>query len=238
MNRTTAGLFGALIITFSIVICSGFLNSKILNTSLPLEEETNFCIIVDAGHGGEDGGTSSADGTLEKDINLSVARKLATILRASGYSVVMTREDNEQIGDLSLPTIRQRKISDIKKRLAFTEKYPNSILVSIHQNHYSSPKYSGTQVFYSPNNPQSLLLAECVRQSFVNSLQKDNTRETKKVGTNIYLLYNSKIPSIMVECGFLSNTEETQKLKNDDYQRKIAFTIMCGIQKFLEENDG
>lgn len=195
-------------------------------------------VIIDAGHGGEDGGTSSDDGILEKDINLSVSLYIAEILRCSGYNVIMTRSDDEQIGDNSLPTIRQRKISDVRKRLSITKMYPDSLFVSIHQNHYSSSKYSGAQVFYSPKSPESRILADSVQNSIVCLLQNSNERKIKEIGTNVYLLYNCENPAIMVECGFLSNAAETKLLATPDYQKKIAFSVACGIIKFLEEDYG
>ncbi|MBR4051373.1 MAG: N-acetylmuramoyl-L-alanine amidase [Clostridia bacterium] len=197
-------------------------------------ENRGLYIILDAGHGGMDGGTSAADGTKEKDINLSIAKKLNSLLVASGYKTVMLRNDDALIGDNSLSTIRARKVSDIRKRLEIAESYPDSMLISIHQNYYSVPKYSGTQVFYSTNSPESKILAQSVQQTVVKMLQPNNSRKIKPVGSNIYLLYNCTIPAIMVECGFLSNVNEAQKLKTDSYQTQIALSIMQGITDYLE----
>lgn len=197
-------------------------------------ENKGFYIIVDAGHGGMDGGTSAADGTKEKDINLSIARKLNLLLVASGYKTVMLRNDDALIGDNSLSTIRARKVSDIRKRLEVAESYPESILVSIHQNYYSVPKYSGAQVFYSTNSPKSKILAQSIQDSVVNGLQPDNNRKIKSVGSDIYLLYNCTLPAVMVECGFMSNESEAEKLKTDSYQTQMALSIMQGILNYLE----
>lgn len=191
-------------------------------------------IIIDPGHGGMDGGTSAADGTLEKHINLQIAQKLNSLLKATGFRTVMLRTDDELIGDNSLSTIRARKVTDIKTRLAIAENHPDSLLISIHQNYYSVSKYYGTQVFYSPNSPLSKSLAESIQNSVVTMLQPSNERKIKAVGTNIYLLYNCTIPSVMVECGFLSNEDEAKKLKTEEYQTQIAFSIMQGIIDFLE----
>lgn len=197
-------------------------------------ENRGLYIILDAGHGGMDGGTSAADGTREKDINLSIAQKLNSMFIASGYKTVMLRNDDALIGDNSLSTIRARKVSDIRKRLEIAESYPDSMLISIHQNYYSVPKYSGAQVFYSTNSPESKILAQSVQQSVVEELQPDNSRKIKPVGSNIYLLYNCSIPAIMVECGFLSNINEAEKLKTDSYQTQMALSIMQGITDYLE----
>ena len=161
-------------------------------------------------------------------------KKINSFLLASGYKTVMLRSSDELIGDNSLSTVRARKVSDIRKRLEIAESYPDSVLISIHQNYYSVPKYSGAQVFYSPNSPKSIVLAQSVQDSIVASLQPENNRKIKAVGTNIYLLYNCTRPAIMVECGFLSNTQETEKLKTDSYQTQMALSIMQGIINYLE----
>lgn len=235
MNRFVASFF-----SLAFVLSFVFLSVKMFNKEKYTSAEVNngFNIIIDAGHGGEDGGTSSADGTLEKDINLSIAKILESMLNSAGYKTVMTRSSDIQLGDTSLSTIRQRKISDIRERLRITEVNDTSIFVSIHQNHYSSPLYSGTQVFYSTNSVYSKNLADSIQKRIVENIQPNNKRTIKPVGTNIYLLYNCKLPAVMVECGFMSNTEESEKLKQNDYQKQIAFSIMCGIQKYLEDKDG
>lgn len=235
MNRYIVA-FIDLVLIFSVVSVSCFLYN---NTSDVLGNDVKSpTVIIDAGHGGEDGGTSSEDGVLEKDINLSISFYLTEILRCYGYNVIMTRSTDEQIGDNSLTTIRQRKISDVRKRLELTKLYPDSLFVSIHQNHYSSPRYSGAQVFYSPKSSLSKLLAETVQGSLVSLIQKDNTRMIKEIGTNVYLLYNCESPAVMVECGFLSNPDESKLLATTDYQKKIAFSVACGIIKFLEDENG
>ncbi len=190
-------------------------------------------VIIDAGHGTPDGGTSSSDGTLEKDINLEIAVKLNSILQSMGYETVMTRSDDNSIHDDSADTIRQKKISDLRNRLDIINNTDNAVFVSIHQNHYSDPQYSGTQVFYSKNNPRSKELAEAIRLPIISNLQTSNSRETKKSGSEIYLLNNAQIPAVMVECGFLSNINDTNNLKDDVYQQKIAFLIAVGIVDFI-----
>ncbi len=194
-------------------------------------------VIIDAGHGGPDGGTSADDGTLEKDINLQISLKLDEILKSSGINTVMIRTEDISVHDESANTIREKKVSDIKNRLAVTENTPDSIFVSIHQNHFSQSKYSGTQVFYSKNNPDSRSLADYIRQSVITCLQPENSREIKQSDSNIYLLKNAQIPAVMVECGFLSNYDETEKLKDENYQRKLAFLIALGILDFINNTE-
>ncbi len=210
-----------------------------LNAVLDTLSETDdpVTVIIDAGHGGIDGGTSAKDGTVEKDINLQIAVKLRDILDSMGIKTVMTRTDDRSIHDTDKETIREQKVSDIKNRLKIIEDNPNSLFISIHQNFYTNSKYSGTQVFYSKNDPQSAVLAEAIRSSVVSDLQKENTREIKQSGKEIYLLYHSKAPSVMVECGFLSNEHETELLKNNEYQQKLAFLIALGIRDFINTKE-
>lgn len=236
MSRIISAIIGLSSVLILIYILFLSENEFIISSVLPLTDCQT--VIIDAGHGGEDGGTSSSDGTLEKDINLKIALKLRSFLELAGYNTIMTREEDIQLGDTSLSTIRKRKVSDIKTRLKITEDNPQAILISIHQNHFSSSVYKGLQVFYSPKNIKSKFLAESIQSKTVELIQKDNDRFIKETGSNIYLLYNSQIPSVMVECGFMSNYEESNLLKNENYQKQIAFSIMCGIQKYLEDNDG
>lgn len=232
MKRMFVGIISLSAILCCCIVLSCVDNKVDLASVNP--ENTGLYVILDAGHGGMDSGTSAADGTREKDINLIIAKKLDSLLRASGYKTIMLRSDDALIGDNSLTTIRARKVSDIRKRLEIAQSYPDSMLISIHQNYYSVPKYNGTQVFYSPNSPQSKVLAQSIQDSVVHIMQPDNNRKIKAVGSNIYLLYNCTIPAIMVECGFLSNVNEAEKLKTDSYQTQMAFTIMQGIINYLE----
>jgi len=167
-------------------------------------------IIVDAGHGGMDGGATAADGTVEKDINLSIALKLRDMLDTAGYNVIMTRETDDDIADDSAKTVRQQKVSDIKNRMKIIEQTPDALFVSIHQNHYGGPSYSGAQVFYSKNNPESEKLAKAIQQDIRSLIQPQNQRAVKRTGTEIYLLYHAQSPAVMVECGFLSNAGDAE----------------------------
>lgn len=194
---------------------------------------TDRVIIIDPGHGGVDGGTQAADGTLEKDINLQIALKVNGFLEAFGYNTVMTRDGDFSIHNPEAETIRAKKVSDLKNRLAIINDASDPVFVSVHQNYFQQSKYRGTQVFYSGNNTESVRLAESIRKSVCDNLQQDNKRELKQSGTEIYLLYNSTAPSVMVECGFLSNKEEADLLKNETYQTKMAYFIAMGIIDYL-----
>ena len=193
-------------------------------------KSNEFCIIIDAGHGGEDGGTQSSAGVLEKDINLDISMKLGYLLKLMGYSVVYTRtEDKLQYG-ADAETQRQKKVSDIHYRMNIMELYPDALFLSIHQNFFTQSKYYGAQVFYSKNNPESKAIAEKLQTSIRNILQDDNDRQVKATGTDIYLLYHTKSPAVMVECGFLSNVGEALRLTDEEYQKKMAEAIYNGIK--------
>lgn len=190
-------------------------------------------VILDAGHGGEDGGAVASDGTQEKDINLSIVNKIATLFDIFDIDYILTRNSDCSIGDNSLDTIRKRKNSDILKRFEIVNKTPGSLLLSIHQNTFSVEKYFGTQVFFAPGSKDSKDLALSLQHKIADNLQTDNKRKIKESNKSIYLLYNASRPSVMIECGFLSNYNELSKLKNDQYQCQLAYFITSGLLEFL-----
>ena len=192
-------------------------------------------VILDPGHGGEDGGAVGYDGiTVEKDINLAVALKLRDLLKLGGFNVIMTRQEDVSTCDSGLKTVKQRKTSDIVNRLKVAKENSNAIFVSIHQNQFTQSQYWGTQIFYGRHNPDSAVLAETLQRTFRELLQNENKREHKKSGKEIYILYNSEIPTVMVECGFLSNPDECKLLCDDGYQNQVAFTVYTGLMKYIE----
>lgn len=155
---------------------------------------------------------------------------------AFGYKVVATRETDKSIHDSGVQGIRNQKMSDMDNRLEIFNRYENAVALSIHQNLYTKPQYSGAQMFYSTNNPLNEKLASIMQTQFVEYLQPENKRETKPVGKELYLCYFTKCPTLMIECGFLSNPEEAALLETDEYQSKVAFTIFTGLNKFISEN--
>ena len=187
-------------------------------------------IIIDAGHGGEDGG-AVANNIVEKDINLSISLILADIFKSNGYNVITTRDKDIMINTYG-ETLRERKVSDMKNRLALYNKNPNNIVISIHQNLFTDSQYNGTQIFYSTNDTNSLKLAECVKKSVNTFLQPDNNRETKPATKDIFLLNNTTSTAIIVECGFISNVSEAEKLKTYEYQKQLSFCIFTGFMEF------
>ncbi|MBQ7128565.1 MAG: N-acetylmuramoyl-L-alanine amidase [Clostridia bacterium] len=185
-------------------------------------------IILDAGHGGFDGGAVSGE-VLEKNINLSFALEFEPLLKAFGYEVIMTRVGDYGTDDEGLATIRRKKVSDIKNRLNLVENTNIECFVSMHQNIYSSTRFTGTQVFYSGNNEQGKTLAENIQECVKTLVQPNNNRRPKKCGKNIYLMYYTTKPAVLVECGFMSNDGELSNLLDDSYRGKINLCILTGI---------
>lgn len=226
------------LITIIIGIAGGNLIVNLFETvDVSVKNLKYKTVIIDAGHGGPDGGTSAVDGTLEKDINLQIAHKLNEFLISMGIETVMIRTDDISVHDSDAETIREKKVSDIKNRLSILNNTDNAVFVSIHQNHFSQEKYNGTQVFYSKNHPDSSVLADNIRHSVITGLQPENSREIKQSGQEIYLLHHAENPAVMVECGFLSNYKETELLKDEIYQRKLALFIALGIMDFINKTE-
>lgn len=190
-------------------------------------------VIIDPGHGGYDGGTQTADGVLEKEINLNISLMLNDIMTSHGLKTIMTRaSDNIEYADAD--SALDKKRYDLHSRMKLINDNPQALFISIHQNYFSDGQYSGAQVFYSGNNEESEELAHCIQQSIVQLLQPENTRQIKQVGSEIYLLYNAKSPAVMVECGFLSNEKEAELLKNESYCRQMAQAIYSGIENYMQ----
>lgn len=193
--------------------------------------------IIDAGHGGEDPGTSSKDGILEKDLNLQISIILGEMLTDNGYTVVYTRTDDKLLYNEDQNIKGLRKISDLKNRCNLAESYPDAVFLSIHMNSYGSSKYSGLQVYYGIKDPRSEILAECIQANVKREVQNENRRKIKK-GNNIYLMENIGNVCVLIECGFLSNVDEAKKLSEKEYQKILCFSIFCGIIEYISVTDG
>lgn len=228
------------ILLSTLVILFSLLYTRIqYSSSYNLLSKTYSIIIIDAGHGGEDGGAIANDGTLEKNINLDISLKLNDILSILGYKTKLIRNTDKDL-HTSGDSIRERKVSDIRNRFEIMNQGGNCLYISIHQNKFSDESVHGAQIFYSPNNDESKELASFVQKSISSQLQKDNDRIIKKSGTDIFLLYNATKPTIMVECGFISNASELNNLKNTYYQNEMALSIAMGIinYKISEDKNG
>ena len=192
-------------------------------------------IVIDAGHGGEDGGAVNDEGVLEKDINLQIANETADLFHLLGFDVTTTRTTDTALateGD----TVRSRKVADMKQRLEIFNSSDENIVISIHQNKFTESKYYGTQIFYSPNKPESALLADSIKYSVKGLLQPENERECKQADSSIYLLKNATVPAVIVECGFISNYDECQKLLDSTYQKQKSFSITSGFLNYYNTN--
>ena len=192
-------------------------------------------VIVDAGHGGVDDGATSRDGTIEKDINLSIALNFRDMLISTGFEVVMIREGDYSIHDDDANTIRKKKMTDLHNRLSIVNSTKDAVLISIHQNIFAISKYSGAQVFYSPNNPLSHIMADTFQSKIIELLQPSNNRVTKPCTSDIFLLYNATPPAILVECGFLSNQSDAALLRTPEYQQRFAFVLLCALLNYCEQ---
>lgn len=231
-NALKRGLLAVLALAF--VVESFYIGSKGYEMQLASSNKLDgrLKIILDAGHGGFDGGAQAVDGTVEKDINLEIAKQLKEILTFCDFDVIMTRTVDIGTEDDASQSIKDRKVSDMQNRLELTVKHPDSIFVSIHLNKFTTSSANGAQVFYSKNNQDSIVLANAIQSSISKRLQPNNERVVKQGTSSTYLLYKTKIPAVIVECGFLSNAQELELLKNKEYQRKMAFAIFCGICEY------
>ena len=210
---------------FSYLFALTYNKETVQTMSLPV---TGKVVVLDAGHGGEDGGASSENGTTEAEINLSIALKIQSLLEQSGCTVILTRSDENAIYDLDSKTLRQKKVSDIKNRVKIGNEASADIFVSIHLNKIPQSQYYGWQTFYKESNEQSKNLATCIQSSLNEAIQKENKRVPLKID-NIYIVDNVTIPTSIVECGFLSNPEEEKQLLDDEYQGRLAWGIYTGI---------
>ncbi len=233
--------FGARLVLYSVLIlavCGLFalLGGRKEEPGLPAsgEERTAPTVILDPGHGGIDGGAVGIGGITEKDLNLAVAEELGRLLRAQGFLVVTTREDD------TLPdggrSGESRKMNDLKARLDVMKAHPGALFVSIHMNIYPDEKPWGTQIYYAAGQPESKKYADAIRSS-VLALQPGNRREAVGTEKGIYLLEHAPIPAVLIECGFLSNPGDTALLTDPAYRKTLAAYLCAGICAASAEPD-
>lgn len=194
---------------------------------------TSHVVIIDAGHGKPDEGAVGLYGTTEEAINLKIALKLQLLIEKSGGIVYLTRSDENGIYSTDSNSIKQKKVSDIKNRVAIGNQEDVDIFVSIHLNKYPSSIYSGWQTFYQEGNEESINLANFIQEGINKSISTTNNRVPLPL-KGIYIMDNVENTTVTVECGFLSNEEEAKKLEEDDYQDKLAWGIYIGIQEFFK----
>lgn len=212
-----------------IMLVIGLVTDRAVNVYT--QSQKNYdrrCVVIDAGHGGVDGGAVSCTGKYESHINLEIALRTNDLMHLMGLRTKMIRTEDVSVytsGD----TIAEKKISDLKHRVQIINDTENAVLVSIHQNYFSDDRYCGPQVFYQNNNVQ---LAKALQTSFVYILDPPNKRKVKKA-EGVYLLQKTTCPAVLVECGFLSNHEEEAKLRNGNYQKKLAAIISATISCYI-----
>ena len=228
----TMALFSTIAIYSFLMIVPHIQQNNVINTSTIIDSHRPV-IVVDAGHGGFDGG-AQCNGIDEKEINLKISNKVCTLATLFGFDVVMTRDEDISIHDQANFPARNDKVSDMHKRLSILTSRPNALAISIHLNKYPESYVHGAQIFYAPNATGSDLLAQTIQDSFVALLQPDNTREIKAGSKDLYLLYqNTTNPGVIVECGFISNPDEATLLQNDTYQTNIALTLCHALFTYI-----
>ena len=216
---------------FLVLLIVTLLGSKavsVMADSVPLPNR--HCIVIDAGHGGVDGGATSCTGVLESHLNLEISIRLNDLLRLLGYQTQMIRTEDISVytkGD----TIAAKKISDLRERVRIVNSTENAVLLSIHQNYFSDGRYSGAQIFYADTNG-SWQLSQLLQKNFIATLNPDSNRQPKKA-SGIYLMERISCTGVLIECGFLSNVEEEGKLCSQDYQKKLCCVIAASIGVFL-----
>lgn len=191
-------------------------------------------LVVDAGHGGFDGGAVGASGTTEQDINLQISHSVYALAHFYGYPAVMTRPDHEALDYTPGRSVHDNKVADIKARERFVNETENPVFLSIHLNKFEQSQYYGAQVFYSKNHAEGQTLAELTQASLISGIQNGNIRRAKPAAPAIYLMKRLQCPAVIVECGFLSNPEEERLLTQPDYQKRLAICVFGGYHNYLK----
>lgn len=198
------------------------------------ENDSQKIVLIDPGHGGIDGGAKASDNTLEKDINLNISLKLKSILEEKGYRVELTREEDTDLHTTG-STVREKKRSDLANRVKKKEETKCDVFISIHQNMFPQSNCKGAQVWYA-SDENSKSLGESLQESLKINLDENNHRVAKQAKDEYRILRNNKeCASVIVECGFLSNPEELNLLKNDHYQNKVVDALTQGIEKYFSK---
>ena len=216
-----------LIITSAIFIVIA-LSISIVSASQIKVPKSIYTIVIDAGHGGRDDGCSGTNGTKESVLNLAISRTLKSYLETLGIRVVMTRSDSNGLYDSNATNFKQ---SDMEKRIQIINNANPDMVISIHQNSYADNTQCGAQAFYQENDERSKAFAESVQTQLVSHL--DNARAEANFG-DYYLLKESNVSAVLIECGYLTNPQEESKLNTVEYQNKVAYSIMCGVIKYFE----
>lgn len=229
------GAFVVVVLLFSFVLSALYLSSSkdLGEYYAALSENRHPTIIIDAGHGGEDIGATGVNGRYEKELNFELSMILGEYLRKAGFAVVYTRTEDKLLYTEEQNIKGFRKINDLKNRVAIANSYDDALFISIHMNSFSMPKYSGLQVYYAEAAEGSDVLAETIQSEVRERIQQNNNRKIKK-GSDIYILEHAQIPAVLIECGFITNPDECEKLSQKEYQKELSFAILCGIIEYTE----
>lgn len=216
---------------FAPVLTAAILLS-VAKPSVPLSATQPPVLILDPGHGGEDGGAVAADGTLESGVNLDIALRLEALSRFWGIDTRMTRRTEDIEYPASARTLADKKKADQNARLRQINDTPGAILISIHQNNYPAAAPNGIQVFYGEISPGDEL-AKCMQENLTQSLCPDNRRVAEPIDDGIYLMRNAQCPAVLVECGFLSNPAELELLKTETYRTELAAVMLASLMEYI-----
>ncbi len=189
----------------------------------------------DAPHGLPDGGAVGINGSIEQEINISIANKLAEVLEAKGIETIMTRTGEQGLWTEKSVTIREKKVEDMKNRLKIMKQSKADLFITIHMNSHQNSSASGLRIFYSQNYPEIKPLAENI-QCRMSDITGANMSVVKTADKNLFLLKNPPLPAVLVECGFLSNPAEEKKLADDDYRSRLAWAIADAVEKYYSLN--
>ena len=221
--------YGLVLGSFLFIAVAGNRAATAMSQMLPVERE--HTVVIDAGHGGEDGGATSCTGVLESRFNLEIAQTLDDLLHLLGYDTRMIRSSDISVYTEG-ETIAAKKVSDLKERVRIVNGTENGVLVSIHQNTFPEAQYSGAQVFYGPEG-DSRELAEALQQAFCQTVNPGSNRHVKKAD-GIYLMQHINCTGVLVECGFLSNSQEEALLRSQSYRQKLSCVIAATLSNFLD----
>ena len=218
----------SVIISILIVVIGIALSIGIVSTSHNVVPKTTYTIVIDAGHGGRDAGCSGSNGSRESDINLNISRTLKTYLESLGIRVVLTRPDSNGLYDANVDNY---KLSDMQHRIEIIKENNPDMVISIHQNSYSDKTQCGAQAFYQEGDEKSHKFADSIQSQLISQLP--NARTAANHG-DYYLLKESQVSCVIVECGYLTNPQEEEMLMTVDYQNRVAYAIMCGVVKYFD----
>jgi N-acetylmuramoyl-L-alanine amidase len=229
MTKVVFWLLGLALLVFLIQIPMNK-SQDVAKFTLPLSGKV---IVLDPGHGGPDGGAAGKDGTTEEAITLSVSKRLSTYLQEAGATVYLTREEDKDLASDETKGLSRRKSEDIRNRLNFIHDHQADFFLSIHLNALPSTRWRGAQTFYYPSKDENKHLAKMIQSEIIRNLENTNREALAK--SEMYLLKHAEVPGALVEIGFLSNVDERELLKREDYQDKMAASIYEGILRYTTE---